>query len=128
MPTYLLFDVGSTYTKGLIVDTEAELILAMAKELTTASTDIALGIDQVKQKMMDSLGDIKIDKTLLCSSAKGGLKMIAVGLVPDLTLKAATLACFSAGAKVTHSYAFELNQKELKEIEDKVARRIGNKR
>ena len=118
MPTYLLFDVGSTYTKGLIVDSDTESILASATDKTTAATDIVFGIDKVKAKMKSVLDKVKIDQTLLCSSAKGGLKMIAVGLVPDLTLKAATLACFSAGAKVIHSYAFELNQKELKEIEE----------
>lgn len=116
MPIYLLFDVGSTYTKGLIVDTQSETILAIANELTTSSTDISIGIEKVKAKMKNVLDKVHIDQTLMCSSAKGGLKMIAVGLVPDLTLKAATLACYSAGAKVIHAYAFQLNQKELDEI------------
>ena len=44
MPTYLLFDVGSTYTKGCIVDTQKDEILAIANDLTTASIDIAIGI------------------------------------------------------------------------------------
>ena len=118
MPTYLLFDVGSTYTKGCIVDTQKDEILAIANDFTTASTDIAIGIENVKRKMAPVLNKISIDQTLVCSSAKGGLKMIAVGLVPDLTLKAATLACYSAGAKVIGSYSFELNQSELKDIED----------
>jgi uncharacterized protein (TIGR01319 family) len=116
MPTYLLFDVGSTYTKGLIVDTQSETLLAIDNELTTSTTDISIGIEKVKLKMKKVLDKVHIDQTLMCSSAKGGLKMIAVGLVPDLTLKAATLACYSAGAKVIHAYAFELNQKELDEI------------
>lgn len=117
MPNFCLFDVGSTYTKGCIVDTDQEMILAQASDFTTSSTDISIGIESVKQKMVANLNQIKIDKTLVCSSAKGGLKMIAIGLVPDLTLKAARLACYSAGAKVIQSYSFELNQKELDEIE-----------
>lgn len=40
MPTYLLFDVGSTYTKGCVVDTDREEILAIAQSETTATTDI----------------------------------------------------------------------------------------
>ncbi len=118
MPTYLLFDVGSTYTKGCIVDTQSDEILASASDLTTATTDIAIGLERVKHKMANILDNVSIDQTLVCSSAKGGLKMIAIGLVPDLTLKAATLACYSAGAKVIGSYSFELNQRELKELEN----------
>ncbi|HBZ42438.1 MAG TPA: MutL protein [Erysipelotrichaceae bacterium] len=118
MPTYLLFDVGSTYTKGCIVDINQERILAQASALTTATTDISIGIQAVKDRMKDVLSTVKIDQTLVCSSAKGGLKMIAVGLVPDLTLKAATLACFSAGAKVIQAFSFMLNDQEIKQIED----------
>ena len=116
MPNFYLFDVGSTYTKGCIVDTDSEEILAQASDFTTSSTDISIGIEKVKHKMMQGLESIHIEKTYVCSSAKGGLKMIAIGLVPDLTLKAARLACYSAGAKVIQSYSFELNQKELDEI------------
>jgi len=118
MPIYLLFDVGSTYTKGLIVDTQSEQILAIAKDKTTSSTDISIGLEKVKLKMKEVLDQVHIDQTLMCSSAKGGLKMIAVGLVPDLTLKAATLACYSAGAKVILAYSYQLNQKELDEINE----------
>ena len=118
MPTYLLFDVGSTYTKGCIVDIDQERILAQASALTTATTDISIGIQAVKDLMKDVLSKVTIDQTLACSSAKGGLKMVAVGLVPDLTLKAATLACYSAGAKVIQAHSFMLNDHEIKQIED----------
>ena len=117
MPNYCLFDVGSTYTKACIVDTDQEKILAHASDFTTSSSDISIGIEQVMAKMKDVLSHIKIDETLVCSSAKGGLRMIAIGLVPDLTLKAARLACYSAGAKVIQSYSFELNQTELEKVD-----------
>lgn len=117
MPVYLLFDVGSTYTKGILVDITKEKIIATASSMTTADTDIRFGIETIKSKMGDLLEHVNVTKTLVCSSAKGGLTMIAVGLIPDLTLKAATLACYSAGAKVIGSYSFELNQHEIDEIE-----------
>lgn len=117
MPVYLLFDVGSTYTKGILVDITKEKIIATASSMTTADTDIRFGIETIKSKMGDLLEHVNVTKTLVCSSAKGGLAMIAVGLIPDLTLKAATLACYSAGAKVIGSYSFELNQHEIEEIE-----------
>ena len=115
---FLLFDVGSTYTKGCIVDLEKEEIIAHTSVFTTADTDINLGIEAAKRQMQDALDQVVVEKTLICSSAKGGLKMIAVGLVPDLTLKAATLACYSAGAKVIQTYSFQLNEREIKDIED----------
>lgn len=118
MPVYLLFDVGSTYTKGCVADLDKEEILTTASVFTTADTDISAGIEMAKNLMSKTLDKVSIAKTLVCSSAKGGLKMVAVGLVPDLTLKAATLACFSAGAKVIKSYSFELNDTETKVIED----------
>ena len=118
MPVYALFDVGSTYTKGLIVNTDQGRILASGSAFTTAQTDIIEGIERVKSIMRDQVGDLIIDQTRVCSSAKGGLKMIAIGLVPDLTLKAATLACYSAGAKVVGTYAFELNQSEVLDIQN----------
>lgn len=117
MSVYLLFDVGSTYTKGVLVDITKEKILATASSMTTAETDIRFGIESIKSQMGEILEQVNITKTLVCSSAKGGLTMIAVGLIPDLTLKAATLACYSAGAKVIGSYSFELNQHEIEEIE-----------
>jgi uncharacterized protein (TIGR01319 family) len=118
MSVYLLFDVGSTYTKACVVDLAKEAILATASVFTTADTDISIGIETAKELMLKKLDNVSIAKTLVCSSAKGGLKMVAVGLVPDLTLKAATLACFSAGAKVIQSYSFELNETEIRQIED----------
>ncbi len=117
MPVYLLFDVGSTYTKGVLVDIDNEVIIAAATSVTSADTDICFGIEAIKTQMSDVLHQVDVTKTLVCSSAKGGLAMIAVGLIPDLTLKAATLACYSAGAKVTESYSFELNQQEIEKIE-----------
>lgn len=114
---FLLFDVGSTYTKACVVDLQKEEILAYTAAFTSADTDINDGIEVAKRQMLDTMPDITIEKTLICSSAKGGLKMVAVGLVPDLTLKAATLACYSAGAKVIQSYSFELNDTEINKIE-----------
>jgi uncharacterized protein (TIGR01319 family) len=116
MSTYLLLDVGSTYTKGVVVDTKAVAILGYAQAPTTAQTDIVEGIEAVKAKLKPLLDAHPQYALRVCSSAKGGLKMIAVGLVPDLTLKAATLACTSAGAKLVGSYAFTLTQREVEAI------------
>jgi uncharacterized protein (TIGR01319 family) len=60
---------------------------------------------------------IKKSKKLASSSAAGGLCIVAVGLVPDLTLEAAKKAALGAGAKVTGSYAYELDEEAVKNIE-----------
>lgn len=43
--------------------------------------------------------------------------MVASGLVPELTAKAARTAASSAGAKVVKTYSFEISRKEAEEIE-----------
>jgi len=45
--------------------------------------------------------------------------MVAIGLVPDLTLDAARRAALGAGAKVTGAYGFEIDNALVREIEEK---------
>jgi len=112
---YLLFDIGSTYTKAVVVDSDKVKILGTTNVLTSAVSDVAHGMNAAKSQLAEYLiGDYQ---TLVCSSAKGGLKIVAVGLVEDLTLKAAKLVCYSAGAKVVGSYSYKLNRMEVQEIE-----------
>jgi len=51
------------------------------------------------------------------SSAKGGLRIAAIGLVPDLTLQLSKLAAMSAGGKVVASFAFSLTRSDLNHLE-----------
>ena len=44
--------------------------------------------------------EVNFVKKLACSSAAGGLKMVAIGLVPELTAEAAKRAALGAGARV----------------------------
>lgn len=41
--------------------------------------------------------------------------MVAIGLVPELTAKAARQASLGAGAKVLKTYSYELTEKDLQE-------------
>ena len=117
MTRFCLMDVGSTYTKGCWVDTDQVGILAWASAPTTASTDINEGIQHVLNQLKTIYPDFNYESMRLCSSAKGGLRMVAIGLVEDLTLKAARMACANAGAKLVGAYSHKLNLQELKEIE-----------
>ncbi len=114
---YLLSDVGSTYTKVLAVDFNEEKVLGFAKSFTTINTDVCEGFYNAINILKKEIGDIHFDKKIISSSAKGGLKMVSVGLVPDLTAKAGKLAATSAGAKLYKSYSYELSSDDLLEIE-----------
>ena len=113
---YLTADFGSTYTKLTAIDASKAQILATSTAFTTIETDVMEGYNYALQKLEDKIGSFKYDQLLCCSSAAGGLKMVALGLVPELTSKAAKMAASSAGAKVVKTYAFEISKAEQEEI------------
>lgn len=118
MNAYLLIDFGSTYTKLTAVDLENEEILATAKDITTVQTDIMIGFNKAFEALSEKLKgkDVNYVNKFACSSAAGGLKMVAIGLVPELTAEAAKRAALGAGARVLKVYSYELTHKEIDEI------------
>ena len=113
----LLIDIGSTFTKVTAVDIKNECILARARSFTTVSTDINNGLNDAVIQLKKQIGEFNITKRLAASSAAGGLKMVSIGLVPELTVKAAKMAALSAGAKLMKAYSYELCEDEADEIE-----------
>ena len=116
MKPVLLIDFGRTYTKLTAVDVDAEEILGTAASFTTIQTDINDGLENARRLLEEKTGKLTYEATYACSSAAGGLKMIASGLVPELTGEAAKLASLGAGAKVAAVYAFELLEEDLEDI------------
>lgn len=118
LKAYLLIDFGSTYTKLTVVDLENERIIATAKDITTVESDIMIGFNKAYDKLKEILqqNHVEFIKKLACSSAAGGLKMVAIGLVPELTAEAAKRAALGAGARVLKVYSYELTSKEINEI------------
>ena len=115
---YLTADFGSTYTKLTAIDATKAEIIATSTAFTTINTDVMEGFTLALHLLEDEIGVIKYDKLLCCSSAAGGLKMVALGLVPGLTAKAAKMAASNAGAKVVKTYSFEISKAEQDEIFD----------
>ena len=113
---YLTVDFGSTYTKLTLIDVANPQIVATASAFTTITTDVLEGFNNAWQKILAQHPDAHYDRLLSCSSAAGGLKMVALGLVPSLTSKAAKMAASSAGAKVVKTYAYEISHAEQEEI------------
>ena len=112
MARYLTIDIGSTWTKGAIVDLDgsAPRLLARASVPTTQH-DLAEGFTRVRgalERGEDGAPRAEGATVRFSSSAKGGLAIAAVGLVPDLTLNVARMAAASAGGKVTDGFSYRL--------------------
>ncbi len=116
MALILLADVGSTWTKLTAVDSNGSIV-GQASAPTTVGTDIMEGFNSALSEIRGQTGS-KEYSIYACSSAAGGLGMIACGLVPELTGQAAKLAVLGAGAKVLQVYGYNLNEDDLKEIDD----------
>lgn len=112
----LTADFGSTYTKLTAIDAANSTILGTSTAFTTIETNVMDGFNNAMSKLEAKIGAFKFDELLCCSSAAGGLKMVALGLVPELTAKAAKMAASSAGAKVVKTYSFEISMQEQEEI------------
>lgn len=118
MEAVLLIDFGSTYTKVTAVDLKNKTIIGTSKAFTTIESDICEGLNNALDKLKSKHKELTIKEIFACSSAAGGLRMVAIGLVPDLTAEAAKRAALSAGAKVMKVFSYELNESEAKEIDD----------
>jgi len=112
----LLIDYGSTFTKVAVVETTQNELLGTASAYTSIETDINEGFENALSILKHKTGITAFNKRLACSSAAGGLQIIASGLVPELTAKAASLASMGAGAKVVGLYSYELTQDDITEI------------
>ena len=118
MKAVLLIDFGSTMTKVTAVDVETEEILGTSQSYTTIETDIINGLNNAVKLLKEKIGDVTFVEQYACSSAAGGLRMVAIGLVPELTAKAARQASLGAGAKVIKTYSYELTESDLAEIDE----------
>lgn len=117
-----LIDFGSTFTKVIIVDLKKARILARSKAVSTVETNVMISLERALDQLKlskKSFFERKFNK-FACSSAAGGLKMVAIGLVPELTAEAAKRAALGSGAKISDVYSYELTWYEMKQIEGKL--------
>lgn len=99
MPLVLCVDVGSTFTKGVLVDAGSGGVVATASHLTTVSTDVMDGVDAVRAELARHGEPADV---LACSSAGGGLRLAVVGYERAVTAEAGHRVGLSAGARVVH--------------------------
>jgi uncharacterized protein (TIGR01319 family) len=113
-----LADFGSTYTKLSLVDREGGRLLARAEAPTSIGTDLMEGYAAALAAARASLAaPVEVERELAVSSAGGGLRVAAVGLVADLTAAAARQAALNAGARVVSVLAGNLDSGQLDELE-----------
>ena len=116
----LSVDIGSTYTKGGLFLLEGEELRLLGRKVRpTTVDDLGRGFADVRAAALagrpdGASGDVPV---YWSSSARGGLKIAAVGLTPDLTLSVARMAATSAGGKVVRAFSYELASDDLAELE-----------
>jgi uncharacterized protein (TIGR01319 family) len=115
----IFIDFGSTFTKAVAFDLDKEELLARVQVPSTVDTDISVGLREAFDKLSEtvSIDDEDIRRTVACSSAAGGLRMICIGLVPEYTTEAGRLAALGAGAKIVGTFSYEMTRDEAEEIE-----------
>lgn len=115
----LAIDFGSTFTKAVAIDLEAEELVGVAQAKSTVGTDVTEGLEAAVSGLEKVLRAEKLvpERIVSCSSAAGGLKMAVAGLVRLLTTKAAQEACTGAGAKVVTTSSFGLSPEDVRQWE-----------
>ena len=117
-------DIGSTWTKGALFEVD-EHDLKLEKRAATPTTvdHLARGFFEVLNELLgadNAIERIRSGEVTLnySSSAKGGLAVAALGLVPSITLESARVAAYSAGAKVTQVFSYRLTRSDIRALEE----------
>ena len=114
----LLIDFGSTYTKLRAVSLDPLGVAAAGQGPSTVTTDITEGMNAALNDLSARLdGTPVFEHRLACSSAAGGLRMVTVGLVRELTAEAARQAALGAGARLVGALVQKLNTSDVTKIE-----------
>jgi uncharacterized protein (TIGR01319 family) len=114
----LLIDIGSTFTKVVAMDLEREEVISRVESPSTVEEDVTIGLRKALSQVGKEVGNIKGIEAIACSSAAGGLRVVSIGLVTELSSEAAKRAALGAGAKIVGHFSYELTQSEMREIED----------
>ena len=117
MNAALLIDFGSTYTKLRAIDVDRREILGSGQGPSTVATDITVGMRAALSDLEQHMGTLpRFACRLASSSAAGGLRMVTVGLVRELTAEAARQAALGAGARVIATFAYRLTAADVARI------------
>ena len=115
-------DIGSTWTKGAAFEVDGDAVTVRQRAATpTTVGNLFDGFRSVLHELLpgDALAQCKSGQIELyySSSAKGGLAVAAIGLVPEITLEIGKIAAQSAGAKLTQVFAYQLTRSDIAALE-----------
>jgi uncharacterized protein (TIGR01319 family) len=117
MSAALLIDFGSTYTKLRAVDLDRARLIGTGQGPSTVATDVTVGLKAALQDLEQRIGELPAFRhRLASSSAAGGLRMVTVGLVRELTAEAARQAALGAGARLIGTFAYEITSADTKKL------------
>lgn len=117
-------DIGSTWTKAALFAREGDALTLVNHVLTPTTThDLAKGFFSSLNLVLNvdnalplfNNGEVALKYS---SSAKGGLAVAAMGLVPSITLETAKVTAHSAGAKIAQYYSYKLNRRDIQALEE----------
>lgn len=117
-------DIGSTWTKGAAFRvTGSELETLDRAVCATTVGNLAEGFFSLLDQLAGQAGAAELVRRgsiKLCysSSAKGGLAVAALGIVPEITLETAKVAAYSAGAKLTRVLSYRLTRADIRALEE----------
>ena len=112
MSAFWCVDVGSTFTKALLVSESGE-VLHTGSTPTTIGTDVLDGVNALRAELPS-----EPQETLVCSSAGGGLRLAVVGYEREVTGEAGYRVGLSAGARVVHVAAGELDAAGIRALRE----------
>lgn len=112
--------MGSTYTKGSLIDSVAGEVSARAQVPTTISTDVWDGVCQVREELASGEPDTPAahdrDRVWLCSSAGGGLRLAVVGFERVVSAEAGRWVALSAGARIVYVSDRDLSADDIEQL------------
>lgn len=115
-------DIGSTWTKGAAFEIEQDDVLIRGRAARPTTVDnladaffaVLRDIVPGNPLRMIKEGSLKLQYS---SSAKGGLAVAAIGLVPEVTLEIGKIAAQSAGARLTQVFSYRLTKQDIAGLE-----------
>lgn len=119
-------DIGSTWTKGASFEVDSQQNTVKLLRRAARPTTVENLADAFFAVLDEIVGDTAIQqiqqgtlKLQYSSSAKGGLAVAAIGLVPEVTLEIGKIAAQSAGARLTQVFSYHLTAQDIAELERK---------
>jgi hypothetical protein len=98
--TVLCVDIGSTFTKALLVDLATASVAGTAQRPTFATGDVLDAVEACRAEIAAFDPRAADAEVLACSSAGGGLRVLVVGHEELVTAEAGRRVALSSGAKV----------------------------